>query len=63
MSVEMAKGLEFETVVVMSDQVSENEKYISYTRVTNQLLVVRDTFSDEIMQNVDDLDDGEDDYL
>ena len=42
---------------------SENEKYISYTRVTNQLLVVRDTFSDEIMQNVDDLDDGEDDYL
>ena len=44
-SVETAKGLEFEAVVAIVDQMSSNEKYISYTRALDQLAVVRDKFS------------------
>lgn len=56
LSVETAKGLEFEAVVAIVDQMSNNEKYISYTRALDQLAVVRDQFSSEL-----DVDDTEED--
>ena len=56
LSVETAKGLEFEAVVAIVDQMSNNEKYISYTRALDQLAVVRDRFSSEL-----DVDDTEED--
>lgn len=56
LSVEMAKGLEFEAVVAIVDQMSNNEKYISYTRALDRLAVVRDHFSSEL-----DIDDAEED--
>ena len=37
--VEMAKGLEFESVIVVSNYMTENEKYISYTRALEKLYV------------------------
>lgn len=48
LSVETAKGLEFEAVVAIVDQMSNNEKYISYTRALDRLAVVRDRFSSEL---------------
>lgn len=48
-SVETAKGLEFEAAVVIVDHMSNNEKYIAYTRALDQLTVVRDLFSPELM--------------
>lgn len=39
MTVEQAKGLEFETVFAVSGRMSENEKYIAYTRALNELYV------------------------
>ena len=45
--VEIAKGLEFEAVVVIVDQMSDNEKYVSYTRALDKLIVVRDQISTE----------------
>lgn len=56
LSVETAKGLEFEAVVAIVDQMSNNEKYISYTRALDRLAVVRDRFSSEL-----DIDDGDED--
>jgi hypothetical protein len=56
LSVETAKGLEFEAVVAIVDQMSNNEKYISYTRALEHLAVVRDKFSDEL-----DIDDSAED--
>lgn len=56
LSVETAKGLEFEAVVAIVDQMSNNEKYISYTRALDRLAVVRDRFSSEL-----DVDDTEED--
>ena len=53
-SAETAKGLEFEAVVAIVDQMSNNEKYISYTRALDRLAVVRDKFSNEL-----DIDDAE----
>lgn len=47
--VEIAKGLEFEAVVVIVDQMSDNEKYVSYTRALDKLIVVRDQISTEIV--------------
>ncbi len=38
-TVEMAKGLEFEKVAVITDNMSINEKYISYTRALESLAV------------------------
>jgi DNA helicase IV len=38
-TVEMAKGLEFERVVVLTEDMSINEKYISYTRALESLIV------------------------
>lgn len=59
LSVETAKGLEFEAVVAIVDQMSNNEKYISYTRALDRLSVVRDKFSaelevDEVAEGIDD---------
>lgn len=51
-SVEMAKGLEFEAIVAIVDQMSNNEKYISYTRALDRLAVVRDNFSSELAVDV-----------
>ncbi len=38
-SVEEVKGMEFETVFVILDGMSENELYISYTRALNKLFI------------------------
>ncbi len=59
LSVETAKGLEFEAVVAIVDQMSNNEKYISYTRALDRLAVVRDEFSSEL--DVDDAEEAIDD--
>ena len=40
MPVAMAKGLEFETVVVKTDYMTENEKYVAMTRALNSLFIV-----------------------
>ena len=58
-SVETAKGLEFEAVVAIVDQMSNNEKYISYTRALDRLAVVRDKFSNEL--DIDDAEEAIDD--
>lgn len=60
-SVETAKGLEFEAVVVFIDQMSNNEKYISYTRALDCLTVVRDKFSSEVLTS--DNEGIDDDFL
>lgn len=39
MTVEQAKGLEFETVFAVTGRMSENEKYIAYTRALDELYV------------------------
>ena len=39
MTIDQAKGLEFETVFVVSGRMSDNEKYIAYTRALNELFV------------------------
>lgn len=51
LSVETAKGLEFEVVVAIVDQMLDNEKYISYTRALDSLAVVRDQYSSEYIKN------------
>lgn len=35
-----AKGLEFDSVLVITDEMNENEKYIAYTRALNELCVL-----------------------
>ena len=42
LSVDDAKGLEFEVVLVFATRMTENEKYVSFTRALDQLIVVRD---------------------
>ncbi len=39
MTVGQAKGLEFETVFAVSGRMSENEKYITYTKALDELYV------------------------
>ena len=39
LTIDQAKGLEFETVLVLSGRMTENEKYIAYTRALNELYV------------------------
>ena len=60
-SVETAKGLEFDTVVVITDSLTENEKYIAFTRALDHLIVVSDEFPREDTQS--DLKDEVDDLL
>lgn len=42
LSVESAKGLEFDFVLVLEDNMEYNERYISYTRTLNGLFIVSD---------------------
>lgn len=42
LSVERAKGLEFDTVYVIPDGMSRNEKYIAFTRSLNDLFIISD---------------------
>ena len=37
--IEMAKGLEFESIIVVSNFMSNNEKYIAFTRALENLYV------------------------
>ncbi len=46
-TVEMAKGLEFDAVVSVTDSMTVNERYISFTRALNNLCVVDETFVEE----------------
>ena len=39
MTIDQAKGLEFETVIAISGRMTENEKYIAYTRALNELYI------------------------
>ena len=41
LTVEHAKGLEFETVLVLCDGMEINEQYIAYTRALDHLSVVK----------------------
>lgn len=50
LSVEMAKGLEFDSVVAVVDKMTANERYVSYTRALEALCVVRQKFSGEIKE-------------
>ncbi len=76
LSVENAKGLEFDCVVAVVDSMTENEKYISYTRALDSLSVVRehfeysrqadtnaaeDNFEDELL--IDEMNDSETEVL
>jgi hypothetical protein len=45
LSVELAKGIEFEAVLAIVDHMTANEKYISFTRALDDLFVVRDEFA------------------
>lgn len=47
-SVEAAKGLEFEAVVAIVSQMTNNEKYVTFTRALSNLVVVRDNYSAEL---------------
>ncbi|MBQ8406180.1 MAG: hypothetical protein IJX09_05960, partial [Clostridia bacterium] len=40
MTVYESKGLEFTSVVVVEDGLSESERYIAYTRALNELAVI-----------------------
>lgn len=58
LSVEKAKGLEFDVVVSIVDAMTLNEKYISYTRALDSLVVVREHF-EYLSTNEENLDDEE----
>lgn len=40
LTVSNAKGIEYDTVIVIEDKMSNNEKYISYTRALNELYIL-----------------------
>ena len=58
LTVEQAKGLEFDTVVAITDHMTDNEKYIAYTRALDSLIVVRDTFESKIEEELSELDEA-----
>ena len=39
LTIDQAKGIEFETVIAISGRMTKNEKYIAYTRALNELFV------------------------
>jgi DNA helicase IV len=41
LSVEAAKGLEFDVVYALPDGMSKNEQYIAFTRALSELIIVR----------------------
>jgi superfamily I DNA/RNA helicase len=44
LTVDHAKGLEFETVYVVPDGMSKNEKYIAFTRALSELIIVEEGY-------------------
>lgn len=44
LTVERAKGLEFEYVLVIENHMTENEKYVSFTRALDNLVVAKAVF-------------------
>lgn len=44
MYVDEVKGIEFDPVFVIPDQMTQNEKYIAYTRALSELIIVIDRF-------------------
>ena len=46
MTVSQAKGLEFETVIAFSGRMTENEKYIAYTRALDELYICNEVVHD-----------------
>lgn len=44
MYVDEVKGIEFDQVFVIPDQMTQNEKYIAYTRALSELIIVIDRF-------------------
>ena len=58
-TVEEAKGLEFDAVMVIENYMSINEQYVSYTRALDQLFVTsveNSQFDDSIVEIADELD-------
>lgn len=49
MTVDQSKGLEFETVFAISGRMSENEKYITYTRALDELYVYDKELKDSVI--------------
>lgn len=62
-TVEQAKGIEFDNVVVIADQMTPNEKYISFTRAMDELTVVNDKFAENIQDEYVEEDILEDDII
>ena len=58
LTVEQAKGLEFDSVVVITDHMTNNEKYIAYTRALDTLIVVRDVFESKIEEELTEFDEA-----
>lgn len=54
MTVEQAKGLEFNCAVVIISNMTENEKYIACTRALDEMIVYSGEYSVNIAQNNDD---------
>ena len=50
MDVNECKGLEFDTVYVFTDEMSENEKYVAFTRALDRLVVITDSNLREIQR-------------
>ena len=57
--IEMAKGLEFESVIVISNFMSENEKYIAFTRALESLYVAESVNAKLIKSNNEEGDDAD----
>ena len=57
--IEMAKGLEFESVIVVSNFMSDNEKYIAFTRALESLYVAESVNAKLIETNNAENDDAE----
>ena len=41
-TISQVKGIEFDSVIVFDNDMTENEKYIAYTRALNELYIVND---------------------
>lgn len=50
MDVNACKGLEFDTVYVFVDGMSESEKYVAFTRALDQLVVITDSNVEELLK-------------
>ena len=48
------KGLEFENVIVINNNLDDNNKYVAYTRTKNDLIVINKILDDENKINLED---------